>query len=95
MVEITERAAMREPERTDKVLREIKELGVRVAIDYFGADHSSLARLRALDVDILKIDRGFVQDLGHNADDLAIVRSIIGLADSFGHLEAELPGLGS
>ena len=48
VVEITERAAMREPERTDKVLRELKELGARVAIDDFGADHSSLARLRAL-----------------------------------------------
>ena len=61
VLEITERAAMREPERTDKVVRDVKALGARVAIDDFGADHSSLARLRAMKVDILKIDRSFLR----------------------------------
>src|ERR1700712_5025834 len=60
------------------------EITVKVAIDDFGTGYSSLAQLKSLPVDGLKIDRGFVHDLGTSADDLAIVRSIIGLAGSFG-----------
>ena len=84
VVEITERAAMREPERTDKVLREIKDLGVRVAIDDFGADHSSLARLRALNVDILKIDRGFLVGVPEERPAASIVTAILSLARGLG-----------
>jgi len=83
-LEITEQALVRDTEQALATLHGLRTLGVRVAIDDFGTGYSSFAQLKSLPVDILKIDRGFVQDLGHNADDLAIVRSIIGLADSFG-----------
>jgi EAL domain-containing protein (putative c-di-GMP-specific phosphodiesterase class I) len=92
VVEITERAAMREPERTDEVLREIKQLGVRVAIDDFGADHSSLARLRALDVDILKIDRSFLAGVPEERPAASIVTAILSLARGLG-MEAVAEGV--
>ncbi len=84
VVEITERAAMREPERTDSMLRELKDIGVRVAIDDFGADHSSLARLRALRVDILKIDRDFLRGVPHEREAAAIVTAVLSLASALG-----------
>ena len=75
---------MRDTEQALATLRGLKDIGVRVAIDDFGTGYSSFAQLKSLPVDELKIDRGFVPDLGTNTNDLAIVRSIISLADSFG-----------
>jgi EAL domain-containing protein (putative c-di-GMP-specific phosphodiesterase class I) len=75
---------MREPERTDTVLRELKQAGVRVAIDDFGADHSSLSRLRDLHVDILKIDRSFLAGVPERRDAAAIVTAILSLASALG-----------
>ena len=83
-LEITEQAIVRDTEQALATLRGLKQIGVKVAIDDFGTGYSSLAQLKSLPVDGLKIDRGFVHDLGVSADDLAIVRSIIGLAGSFG-----------
>ncbi len=83
-LEITEKAIVRDTEQALATLRGLKRIGVKVAIDDFGTGYSSLAQLKSLPVDGLKIDRGFVRDLGTNADDLAIVQSMIGLAGSFG-----------
>jgi len=78
IVEITETAAMRDPECIEPVLEALKALGVRLAIDDFGAGHSSLARLRDLDVDLLKIDRTF---LGRaDARSTRLVRAALDLA---------------
>jgi diguanylate cyclase (GGDEF)-like protein len=66
IVEITESTAMRDPSCVEPVLEELRALGVRLAIDDFGTGHSSLARLREMPVDVLKIDRGFL--LGAPAD---------------------------
>ena len=55
-----------------------------MSIDDFGTGYSSLSHLKALTVGALKIDQGFVHRLGHDSDDLAIVKSIVGLAASFG-----------
>ena len=54
-------------------LRTLKELGVYVGIDDFGTGHSSLARLRSLPVEVLKVDRSFVDGLGTEHEDSAIV----------------------
>jgi EAL domain-containing protein (putative c-di-GMP-specific phosphodiesterase class I) len=75
---------MREPQRTDVVLRALKDLGVRVAIDDFGADHSSLARLRDLRVDILKIDRSFLHGVPQERSSAAIVTAILSLSRALG-----------
>jgi diguanylate cyclase (GGDEF)-like protein len=84
-LEITERAVVHDIEATHKTLCELKEeVGVQIAIDDFGTGYAVLSHLKSLPVDMLKIDTGFVRDLGTNAGDLAIVRAIIGLAEAFG-----------
>ncbi|KQU45022.1 hypothetical protein ASG84_12255 [Rhodococcus sp. Leaf278] len=84
-LEITEVAVVQDLSRTRVTLRELRELGVQVAIDDFGTGYSSLSHLKELPVDALKIDRAFVSELGNGTTgDLAIVQSIIGLADAFG-----------
>jgi diguanylate cyclase (GGDEF)-like protein/PAS domain S-box-containing protein len=83
-VEITESAIISDPERTTSVIRELKELGVGIAIDDFGTGYTSLAYLARLAVTQLKIDRSFVQHMGEDADDAAIVRSIITLGHDLG-----------
>jgi diguanylate cyclase len=82
-LEITERAVVHDIESTQRTLAELKEVGVQIAIDDFGTGYAVLSHLKSLPVDMLKIDRGFVRDLGTNANDLAIVRAIIGLAEAF------------
>lgn len=83
-LEITERAVVHDIDTTRKTLAELKEIGVQLAIDDFGTGYAVLSHLKSLPVDMLKIDTGFVRDLGNNAGDLAIVRAIIGLAEAFG-----------
>lgn len=82
-LEITERAVVRDIETTRKTLAALKDVGVKIAIDDFGTGYAVLSHLKSLPVDMLKIDTGFVRDLGNNAGDLAIVRAIIGLAEAF------------
>jgi diguanylate cyclase (GGDEF)-like protein len=82
-LEITERAVVRDIEITRKALEQLKEVGVQIAIDDFGTGYAVLSHLKSLPVDALKIDAGFVRDLGTSPGDLAIVRSIIGLAEAF------------
>ena len=82
-LEITERAVVHDTETTRRSLAELKEVGVHIAIDDFGTGHAVLSHLKSLPVDMLKIDRQFVRELGTNTRDLAIVRAIIGLAEAF------------
>jgi EAL domain-containing protein (putative c-di-GMP-specific phosphodiesterase class I) len=82
-LEITERAVVHDIQSTGRTLAELKEVGVQIAIDDFGTGYAVLSHLKSLPIDMLKIDRAFVRDLGSNANDLAIVRAIIGLAEAF------------
>ncbi|TFV60020.1 EAL domain-containing protein [Mycobacterium sp. PS03-16] len=82
-LEITESVVVQDIESTRHTLAALKEVGVRIAIDDFGTGYSVLTHLKSLPVDTVKIDRGFVRELGHNAGDLAIVRAILALADAF------------
>ncbi len=82
MLEITENTVMEDAESNIATLRELKGLGVRLAIDDFGTGYSSLSYLRRFPVDVLKIDRSFVDGLGEESDDTVIVAAVIGLARS-------------
>lgn len=82
-LEITESVVVQDMETTSVTLAGLREVGVQVAIDDFGTGFSVLSHLKSLPVDVLKIDRGFVADLGSNPDDLAIVRAVIALAEAF------------
>lgn len=91
-VEITESAAMADPLRTDPVLTELVAAGVEVAVDDFGAGYSSLSRLRTMPVQVLKIDKTFLQAVPHDAQATAIVTAIIELARALG-MEAVAEGV--
>jgi len=83
-LEITESAAMLNPEESMKTLAALAAQGVRIAIDDFGTGYSSLSYLKRFPIKLLKIDQAFVQDITHNADDAAIVTAIISMAHSLG-----------
>ena len=83
-LEITESVVVQDIETTRITLAGLKEVGLQVAIDDFGTGYSVLSLLKSLPVDTLKIDKGFVRELGSNPGDLAIVRAIIALAEAFG-----------
>jgi EAL domain-containing protein (putative c-di-GMP-specific phosphodiesterase class I) len=79
-LELTETAIMDDVQESALILARFRDLGVQIAIDDFGTGFSSLAYLKRFPVDILKIDRTFVDGVGVDPDDTAIVRSVIGLA---------------
>ena len=83
-LEITESTIMDDPTRAQRVLEELRMLGVRIAIDDFGTGYSSLAYLRVLPVDHLKIDRSFVMDMIGTPSNGVIVRSAVQLAKNLG-----------
>src|SRR5262249_43822878 len=84
VVEITENVVMADPARTFEVLGQLRSLGLGISLDDFGTGHSSLAYLRELDVDELKIDRSFVAGMHDDKQTAAIVRSTIQLAHAMG-----------
>lgn len=83
VLEITESALMGDPMVAEKVLRDLKKTGLRIALDDFGTGYSSLGYLHRFPIDILKIDRSFVQDIHRNRRSLDILRAIVGLARTF------------
>ncbi|WP_415977459.1 putative bifunctional diguanylate cyclase/phosphodiesterase [Rhodococcus sp. 077-4] len=82
-LEITEHTVVQDTEQTAKVLSLVRDRGVKVAIDDFGTGFSSLSNLKILPVDVVKIDRDFVQNLEHDLHDQAVVRAVVSLAESF------------
>ncbi|HUY65808.1 MAG TPA: EAL domain-containing protein [Acidimicrobiales bacterium] len=83
-LEITESALMRDASSAMGVLRALKDLGVMLAIDDFGTGYSSLSYLRRFPLDILKVDRSFVEELGVSAESEQIVLAVINLAHALG-----------
>jgi diguanylate cyclase len=89
-LELTESALMGAGAASLNCLNAIKEQGVYVGIDDFGTGHSSLARLRSLPVEVLKVDRSFIDGLGTEGEDSAVVAAVLSLAHALGlHVIAE------
>ena len=84
MLEITESTLMVDPPRTLTILNRLRAMGIRVAIDDFGTGHSSLAYLKRLPVDEIKIDRTFIEDIATDETDRVIVRCTVDLGHSLG-----------
>lgn len=83
-VELTENLMMRDPRLTSRILRHLKGLGVRVAVDDFGVGYSSLAYLKLFPLDVLKIDRTFVGDMIEDPADATIVEAAVSLGHKLG-----------
>ena len=79
-LELTESSVMHDPEFASRVLSRLKIMGIKISIDDFGTGFSSLASLKRLPIDALKIDRSFVRDATSDTDDAALVMAIITLA---------------
>jgi EAL domain-containing protein (putative c-di-GMP-specific phosphodiesterase class I) len=76
--------AMRDSEVVQQQILRLRGMGVKIAIDDFGTGYSNLAMLARLPIDTIKLDRSLVQDVAANPEKQAIVRTIMGLARSFG-----------
>lgn len=83
-LELTEHALMRDPALVVPKLRHLRDQGARITIDAFGAGYSSLAQLREMPIDALKIDRGFVADLAGPAPDTRAVDAVAGACRGLG-----------
>ena len=81
--EVLETSAMEDLAAVSVKIKTCREMGLRFSLDDFGTGFSSLTYLRHLPVDIVKIDQSFVRDMLDNADDLSIVKGVIGLAKNF------------
>lgn len=83
-LELTESTIFADKERALHLLRQIKALGVNIALDDFGIGYSSLDTLRSFPFDRIKIDRSFFSSAASNAQTVAIIRAVLGLGKSFG-----------
>ncbi len=81
-LEVTESSLMANIQHSVKILKQLRELGVWLALDDFGTGYSSLNYLKRFPVNMLKIDRSFVQDVTSNSDSAAVTNAIIALAKS-------------
>jgi EAL domain-containing protein (putative c-di-GMP-specific phosphodiesterase class I) len=81
-LEITESMAMKDPESLIKTLQQIKQLGIRVSIDDFGTGFSSLSHLQKLNIDKLKIDCAFIDEIKDGSAEACIAKMVIQLAQN-------------
>ena len=84
VVEITETAALRDLDETVRFVNAVREIGCRVALDDFGAGYTGFRHLKALAIDIVKIDGSFVANLVEQPEDLLFVKTLQNLAEGFG-----------
>jgi EAL domain-containing protein (putative c-di-GMP-specific phosphodiesterase class I) len=84
VLEMTENIFIEDSERATRVLAELNDLGIRLALDDFGTGYSSLGYLRRLPIHIVKIDQGFIADIGRASTGSAIVAAVTNLAHVLG-----------
>mgnify|MGYP001627851471 CR=1 FL=1 len=79
-LELTESMVMLDPDHTIRTLKQLREIGVRTALDDFGVGYSSLAQIKGFPIDTLKVDRSFIRNLPESDHDRAITEAIINMA---------------
>jgi len=84
VIEITERVLLDKATQVADRLRELREMGVQVALDNFGTGYSSLAHLKHFGIDLLKLDHSFIQHLANDSGDLAMCEALILMAHRLG-----------
>ncbi|MGW7357980.1 aminotransferase class I/II-fold pyridoxal phosphate-dependent enzyme [Streptomyces sp. NPDC054802] len=84
VLELTESVLMRRDEQIQGVMRILKDLGVGIAIDDFGTGFSSLSYLREFPIDVLKVDKSFIDDICVDTQQVALVDGIVRIADTLG-----------
>lgn len=84
IVEITETALQKDMEQASYFISSLQDMGCQVAIDDFGAGHTSFRQLKALPVDIIKIDGSFIRDIVDNADNRLFVKTLLDITKGFG-----------
>jgi diguanylate cyclase (GGDEF)-like protein len=83
-LEVTESMVMRNVARAVRVLDALQDRGIRLAIDDFGTGYSSMSLMKQFPIDTIKVDRSFVRDLAHDAEDQAIAQAIISMGKALG-----------
>ncbi len=83
-LELTESTLLKNEENAESKLNQLHNMGIKISIDDFGTGYASLAYLKKLPIDILKIDRSFTDGIVHDPDDIAIINAIYGLATGLG-----------
>jgi EAL domain-containing protein (putative c-di-GMP-specific phosphodiesterase class I) len=83
-LEVTEREVARDPKGSLALMHQLREMGVRLAMDDFGTGTSSLGYLREYPFDVIKIDRSFVNDVSAGPDTLAVIHATITLVENLG-----------
>lgn len=92
VLEITESMMLQDTETTIRKLKELKKLGLQLAIDDFGTGYSALSYLQRFPVDIIKIDKSFVDKISHGREGAAVARAIITMSDTL-HLKTVAEGI--
>ena len=83
-LEITESGLMENEDKVTAILKDLHIQGIRFAIDDFGTGYSSLNRLKHFPLDVLKIDKSFIDDIPFHQDDMEIAATIVGMAHTLG-----------
>ena len=84
-LEVTESALLQDVGRAEQLLVQLREIGVRVALDDFGTGFSSLSYLKRLPVDVIKVDKSFIDEVPANVRDCALVDAVLTLGDRLDH----------
>ena len=84
-LEVTEGVLLADAERTEALLAELKAIGVSIALDDFGTGFSSLSYLKRLPVDMIKIDKSFIDEIPVNVRDCALVDAVLTLGERLDH----------
>ncbi|MGQ4717335.1 EAL domain-containing protein [Streptomyces anulatus] len=83
-LELTETVMLHWDSQVEAVMRSLKDLGVRIALDDFGTGFSSLRYLKEMPIDVLKIDKSFIDDITTDRQQVALVEGIVHIADTLG-----------